>query len=62
MGTDTKMDTPEAITAWLEDRKKWWPSAKQVMEKVTFTSYERLFASQSRQEALERGQILTESQ
>lgn len=52
LGTDTKLDTPEAIAAWLEDRKKRWPSAKRVMEKVgfnfikllPFTSHERLSA------------------
>ncbi|KAF8605140.1 hypothetical protein BDV93DRAFT_522009 [Ceratobasidium sp. AG-I] len=51
LGTDAKLDTPEAIAAWVEDRKKRWPSAKRVMEKA-----------QSRQEALERGQILAEPQ
>ncbi|KAG8712765.1 hypothetical protein FRC09_019495, partial [Ceratobasidium sp. 395] len=49
LGTDTKLDSPEAIAAWLEERKKRWPSAKRVSEKA-----------QTRQEALERGQIITE--
>ncbi|KAG8748479.1 hypothetical protein FRC10_003612 [Ceratobasidium sp. 414] len=49
LGTDTKLDSPEAIAAWLEERKKRWPSAKRVTEKA-----------QNRQEALERGQIITE--
>ncbi|KAG8748937.1 hypothetical protein FRC12_013706 [Ceratobasidium sp. 428] len=49
LGTDTKLDSPEAIAAWLEERKKRWPSAKRVSEQA-----------QTRQEALERGQIITE--
>ncbi|QRV76244.1 nuclear fragile X mental retardation-interacting protein [Ceratobasidium sp. AG-Ba] len=49
LGTDTKLDTPEAIAAWLQERKKRWPSAKRVAEKV-----------QSRKEALERGQMIAE--
>ncbi|KAG9104562.1 hypothetical protein FRC06_001342 [Ceratobasidium sp. 370] len=51
LGTDTKLDSPEAITAWLEERKKRWPSVKRIAEKA-----------QNRQEALERGQIITEPQ
>ncbi|CAE6425069.1 unnamed protein product [Rhizoctonia solani] len=49
LGTDVKLDSPEAIATWLEERKKRWPSARRVAEKV-----------QHRREALERGQILTE--
>ncbi|KAJ1311429.1 hypothetical protein OPQ81_009918 [Rhizoctonia solani] len=49
LGTDIKLDSPEAIAAWLEERKKRWPSAKRIAEKV-----------QHRREALERGQILAE--
>ncbi|KAG9126851.1 hypothetical protein FRC07_001708 [Ceratobasidium sp. 392] len=51
LGTDTKLDSPEAIAAWLEERKKRWPSAKRMAEKA-----------QTRREALERGQIITEPQ
>ncbi len=29
-----KLDTPEAIAKWIEDRKKRWPSAQRVEEKV----------------------------
>ncbi|KAG8691867.1 hypothetical protein FRC11_007226 [Ceratobasidium sp. 423] len=49
LGTDVKLDSPEAIAAWLEERKKRWPSAKRIAEKA-----------QRRREALERGQILAE--
>ncbi|CAE7225630.1 unnamed protein product [Rhizoctonia solani] len=49
LGTDVKLDSPEAIASWLEERKKRWPSAKRISEKV-----------QHRREALERGQILAE--
>ncbi|CAE6470593.1 unnamed protein product [Rhizoctonia solani] len=49
LGTDVKLDSPEAIAAWLEERKKRWPSAKRVAEKA-----------QHRREALERGQIFAE--
>ncbi|CAE6416716.1 unnamed protein product [Rhizoctonia solani] len=49
LGTDAKLDSPEAIAAWLEERKKRWPSAKRITEKA-----------QHRREALERGQILAE--
>jgi hypothetical protein len=34
LGTDVKLDSPEAIAAWLEERKKRWPSDKRVAEKV----------------------------
>ncbi|CAE6395976.1 unnamed protein product [Rhizoctonia solani] len=49
LGTDVKLDSPEAMAAWLEERKKRWPSAKRIAEKA-----------QNRREALERGQILAE--
>ncbi|CAE6521476.1 unnamed protein product [Rhizoctonia solani] len=49
LGTDVKLDSPEAIAAWLEERKKRWPSAQRIVEKA-----------QRRREALERGQILAE--
>lgn len=29
-----KLDTPEAIAKWIEDRKKRWPSNKRIEEKV----------------------------
>ncbi|KAH7344983.1 hypothetical protein B0J17DRAFT_624239 [Rhizoctonia solani] len=49
LGTDVKLDSPEAMATWLEERKKRWPSAKRIAEKA-----------QNRREALERGQILAE--
>ncbi|CAE6469864.1 unnamed protein product [Rhizoctonia solani] len=49
LGTDIKLDSPEAMAAWLQERKKRWPSARRIAEKV-----------QHRREALERGQILAE--
>lgn len=33
-GTSIKLDSPEAIKAWIEERKKKWPTAKRVEEKA----------------------------
>ncbi|KAF8708368.1 Nuclear fragile X mental retardation-interacting protein 1 (NUFIP1), partial [Rhizoctonia solani] len=68
LGTNVKLDSPEAIAAWLEERKRRWPSAKRVAEKVTLLHITHVDPSpligiiqvQHRREALERGQILTE--
>ncbi|KAF8761530.1 Nuclear fragile X mental retardation-interacting protein 1 (NUFIP1) [Rhizoctonia solani] len=68
LGTNVKLDSPEAIAAWLEERKRRWPSAKRVAEKVTLLHIAHVDPSpligiiqvQHRREALERGQILTE--
>lgn len=45
-GTSVVLDTPEAIDAWIEERKKRWPSAPRVEEK-----------KQKLEEAAARGQL-----
>ena len=48
-GTGITLNTPEAIDAWIAERKKKWPSAARVEEKL-----------QSRAEAIERGELVPE--
>ena len=48
-GTGITLNTPEAIDAWIAERKKKWPSAARVEEK-----------SKSRAEAIERGELVPE--
>ncbi|KLO20263.1 hypothetical protein SCHPADRAFT_810817, partial [Schizopora paradoxa] len=48
-GTNVFLDTPEAIDAWIAERKKRWPSAARVAEK-----------EKNLQDAIERGQIIPE--
>lgn len=45
-GTSVTLDTPEAISAWIADRRKRWPTASRVEEK-----------SKKLEEAVARGEI-----
>ncbi|KAF8622889.1 hypothetical protein AX15_006654 [Amanita polypyramis BW_CC] len=46
-GTNVFLDTPEALEAWITERKKRWPTTQRVAEK-----------KRKLEEAIERGQIL----
>jgi len=49
-GTGITLKTPEAIDAWIAERRKKWPSAARVEEKL-----------KSRAEAIERGELVPEN-
>ena len=46
-GTNIILDTPEAVEAWIAERKKRWPTAERAVEK-----------KRKLEEAIERGQII----
>jgi hypothetical protein len=37
-GTSIKLDTPEAIEAWIAERKAKWPTQKVIQDKVSLVS------------------------
>jgi hypothetical protein len=62
------LDTPEAIAKWVEDRRKRWPSAKRIEEKVRFCPLYVLmhdtqsirFQKQVEEDAKARGELFPE--